>query len=74
MLTAMKTDPAARASALSVLRSRLDLRAESQPLWEFYAELCSADNQPGLARQVLETAEKLKNASGEEYGTIAGIG
>jgi hypothetical protein len=74
MLTAMKTDPAARASALSVLRSRLDLRAESQPLWEFYAELCSADNQPGLARQALETEEKLKNASGEEYGTIAGIG
>lgn len=65
ILMATKKDPAARAGALSVLRSRLDMRAESQPLWEFYAELCSADNQPGLARQAQETAEKLKNAPGE---------
>ncbi len=74
MLMHMKSDPAARACALQVLRSRLDLRAESLPLWQYYAELCSAANQPGLARQALETAEKLKIASGEEHGTIAGIG
>ena len=74
ILSEMKSDPAARASALRLLRSRLDLRAESQPLWEFYADLCSADDQPGLARQAQETSEKLKNISGDEHGTIPGIG
>ncbi len=61
----MAADPAARAEAMKVLRSRLDTSRESLPLWEFYARLCSADNQVELAQSALETAEKLKNLPGE---------
>ena len=53
------------AEAMKVLRSRLDTSRESLPLWEFYARLCSADNQVELAQSALETAEKLKNLPGE---------
>ena len=61
----MSADPAARAEAMKVLRSRLDTSRESLPLWEFYARLCSADNQIELAQSARETAEKLKNLPGE---------
>jgi len=74
MLKEMAADSTARAEALRVLRPRLHLRAESQPLWQFYADLCGADEQPTLAKQALETAERLKNEAGDEHGTIAGIG
>ena len=65
LIADMAADPAARAEAIKVLRSRLDTSPESLPLWEFFARLCSADNQVELAQSARETAEKLKNLPGE---------
>jgi len=65
LIADMAADPAARAEAIKVLRSRLDTSPESLPLWDFFARLCSADNQVELAQSARETAEKLKNLPGE---------
>lgn len=65
MIEEIEKNPEARAEGLRVLRSRLDTNPENQPLWEFFARLSAADNQPLLAQKALETAEKLKNTFGE---------
>ena len=61
----MEKNPEFRKDAIRVLRSRLDTRPESLPLWDFFARLSAADDQPGLSQKARETAEEVKKTIGE---------